>query len=115
MTVVDWQTLAVGLPARDLAYFAGTSLDPDERPDCERELVGVYHRALAEYGVADYDAETCWQDYRFGMLQIPLITTLGFAFSASTERGDDMVLAMLGRGCRAIRELGTLELVRARN
>jgi hypothetical protein len=36
---------------------------------------------------------------------------LGFAFATSTERGDDMMLAMLARGCQAIRELGTLDLV----
>lgn len=111
VTVVDWQTLAVGLPARDLAYFAATSLAPQDRASCERELVEVYHRALQDYGVGDYDSETCWQDYRLGMLQVPLITTLGFAFSAATERGDDMVLAMLARGGRAIRELGTLDLI----
>lgn len=45
------------------------------------------------------------------MLQAPLISALGFAFAAATERGDDMVLTMLGRGCRAIRELGTFELI----
>jgi len=114
VTVVDWQTLAVGLPARDLAYFLATSLPSEDRAAHERELVGVYHRALVGHGVHNYDAETCWQDYRFGMLQVPLITTLGFAFSAETERGDDMVLAMLERGSRAIRELGTLELIRPR-
>jgi len=112
VTVVDWQTLAVGLPARDLSYFLATSLSPDDRVAHEQELVGVYQRALAGHGVQDYDAETAWQDYRFGMLQVPLITTLGFAFSAATERGDQMVLAMLARGGRAIRELGTLEMVR---
>ena len=30
---------------------------------------------------------------------------------AATDRGDNMVLTMLARGCRAIRELGTLELI----
>jgi hypothetical protein len=113
VTVVDWQTLAVGLPARDLAYFIGTSLQPAERARHERALVQSYHQALCGYGVTDYDDETCWQDYCFGMLQIPLISTLGFAFSASTDRGDDMMVAMLERGSRAIRDLGTLELVRA--
>jgi hypothetical protein len=113
VTVVDWQTLAVGLPARDLAYFLATSLSPDERAAHERELVGVYHRALEAHGVQIFDAETAWEDYRFGMLQVPLITTLGFAFSAATDRGDEMVLAMLARGGRAIRELGTLEMVRS--
>jgi hypothetical protein len=32
--------------------------------------------------------------------------------AATTERGDEMVLTMLERGCRAIRELGTIDLVR---
>jgi len=113
VTVVDWQTLAVGLPARDLAYFVGTSVPPEERARDERALVLAYHQALCGYGVTDYDAETCWRDYRFGMLQIPLITTLGFAFSAATERGDDMVVAMLERGGRAIRELDSLAAVRS--
>lgn len=112
-TVVDWQTLAVGLPARDLAYFLGTSLQPAVRVRHERTLLQVYREALNGFGVADFDDETCWRDYRFGMLQIPMITTLGFAFSAATDRGDDMVVAMLERGSRAIRDLGTLELVRS--
>ena len=44
--VVDWQTLGVGLPARDLSYFAATSLEPDVRARVERDLVGDYHSAL---------------------------------------------------------------------
>lgn len=111
VTVVDWQTLAVGLPARDLAYFIATSLPADERAAHERDLVAAYHRALTGYGVSGYDVETCWQDYRLGMLQVPLISTLGHAFSAATERGDEMALTMLTRGSRAIRELGSLELI----
>ena len=112
VTVVDWQTLAVGLPARDLSYFLATSLLPEDRAANEQRLVNAYHDALSAYGLTEYDAETCWQDYRFGMLQVPLIATLGFAFSAATDRGDDMTLTMLQRGSRAIRELGTLELIR---
>jgi thiamine kinase-like enzyme len=111
ITVVDWQTLGLGLPARDLAYFTATSLAPDVRADIEGDLVGRYHRALQGYGVSDYDAQTCWHDYRLGVLQAPLLSALGFAFAASTERGDQMMLAMFHRGCRAIRELETLELV----
>ena len=111
VTAVDWQTLAVGLPARDLSYFIATSLQPTERAAHERGLVDAYHGALAVHGVTGYDAETCWADYRLGMLQIPLICTLGFAFSAETERGGDMMLAMLHRGSQAIRDLGTLGLI----
>lgn len=47
------------------------------------------------------------------MLQAPLITVLGCAFATSTERGDDMMVVMAERGCQAIRELGTLELINA--
>lgn len=112
VTVVDWQTIAVGLPARDLAYFLGTGLDSVLRKETERDLVEAYHRRLLDHGVADYPAAECWSDYRVGMLQIPMLTTLGYAFTAATDRGDEMVLTMLSRGCRAIRELETLELIR---
>jgi aminoglycoside phosphotransferase (APT) family kinase protein len=111
VTVVDWQTMGVGLPARDLSYFTATSLPPDLRAAIEQRLVDDYHEALLGYGVTNYDRDTCWRDYRLGMLQAPLITTLGCAFASSTERGNEMIAVMLQRGCRAIRELGTLDLV----
>jgi len=111
VTVVDWQTLGVGLPARDLAYFSATSLKPELRAAIEENLVEAYHQALTEYGVTGYDRETCWRDYRLGMPQALLISALGFAFATATDRGDEMVLTMLGRGCQAIRDLGTLELI----
>jgi len=111
ITVVDWQTMGVGLPTRDLAYFTATSLAPDLRAKIERHLVARYHDTLWGYGVRGYDAETCWRDYRLGVVQAPLISALGFAFAASTERGDEMMLTMFHRGCRAIRELETLELI----
>jgi hypothetical protein len=111
VTVVDWQTLGVGLPARDLAYFTATSLKPELRSAIENDLVDDYHRALAGYGVTGYDRETCWRDYRLGVPQALLISALGFAFATATDRGDDMVLTMLSRGCQAIRELGTLDLI----
>jgi hypothetical protein len=113
VTVVDWQTLGAGLPARDLAYFTGTSLLHDVRRLADEDLVATYHAELSGYGIDDYDRDTCWRDYRVGMLQVPLITVLGCAFAISTERGDDMMLVMLERGCQAIRDLGSLDLVRA--
>jgi hypothetical protein len=113
VTIVDWQTLGTGLPARDLAYFTGTSLLPATRSQTDEELVAAYHGELVGYGVTDYDRDTCWRDYRVGMLQVPLISTLGCAFAISTERGDDMMLVMLERGCQAIRDLGSLDLITA--
>jgi hypothetical protein len=111
VTVVDWQTLGVGLPARDLSYFTATSLAPELRAAIENDLVDDYHRALLAYEVEGYNRETCWRDYRLGMLQAPLITCLGCAFAASTERGDEMMAVMLSRGCQAIRDLRVLDLI----
>ncbi|WP_040633549.1 phosphotransferase family protein [Mycolicibacterium phlei] len=111
ITVVDWQTIGVGLPTRDLAYFTATSLDPAVRAEIERDLVERYHRALVGHGVTGYDLQTCWEDYRLGLVQVPLLVALGTAFASTTDRGNEMMLVMLARGCQAIRELGTLELI----
>lgn len=111
VSVVDWQTLGVGLPARDLAYFTATSLNSQLRATIEEGLVDDYHQALLGYGVSGYDRETCWRDYRLGVPQALLISALGFAFASSTERGDDMMVTMLQRGSQAIRDLGTLDLI----
>ena len=111
VVAVDWQTLSLGLPARDLAYVVGTSLDPELRRASERDLVAAYHGALTSYGVSGYSLEECWDDYRFAMLQGPLVATFGCAYGTRSERGDRMFAAMVARSCAAIRELGTLGLV----
>jgi hypothetical protein len=108
---LDWQTLSLGLPARDLAYFVGTSLEPDVRRAHERDLVATYHAALTSHGVSGQGLEECWDDYRFAMLQGPLVATFGCAFGTRSERGDRMFATMVARSCAAIRELGTLALV----
>lgn len=109
--VVDWQTFAVAPPAHDLAYFLGTSLSIEDRRASERELVSAYHSALVDRGVTGHDVEGCFDDYRFGHLQGPMITTLGCAYATrvGTPASDEMFLAMARRSCAAIRDLGTLD------
>lgn len=111
VVALDWQTLSVGLPARDLAYVLETGLPPEVRAASEHELVGAYHRALCGHGVTDYSLDQCFDDYRYGALQGPLITVLGAAYGAPTDRGDEMFVAMIRRSCAAVRELGTLALI----
>jgi hypothetical protein len=111
VTVVDWQTLGSGLPARDLSYFTATSLLPEVRSEVDDALLDAYHDELLRYGITGYDRETCWRDYRLGTLQAPLLTVLGCAFASTTERGDEMMLVMLQRGCQAIRDLRSLDLI----
>ena len=108
---VDWQTLSLALPARDLAYFTATSLLPEQRRALERDLVAAYHRTLVSLGVQDYPLDLCWDDYRYAMLQAPLVTVFGCAYGTRTERGDEMFAAMANRAARAITELESFPLI----
>ena len=110
---VDWQTLSIGPPARDLAYVMATSLRVEDRRARERELVNEYHDSLAKLGVIDLDLAQCFDDYRLGMLQGPMITVFGCMYaSASRSRlADDMFLVMARRSCSAVRDLDSLQMV----
>ncbi|WP_028656792.1 phosphotransferase family protein [Nocardioides sp. J54] len=111
---VDWQTLALGLPARDVALLVSSGLPVEERRRHERALVEAWHRRLVDLGVADYDPDDAWDDYRFALVQTPLLATFGCAYSSvRTERGDRMFAAMLARGGQALRDHATLDLLRA--
>jgi len=107
---VDWQTLGVGLPARDLAYFLGNGLLPEDRRAHERALVERYHTALVAQGVEGHSLDECWEDYCLGHGQGPLITVLGAMHVEQTDRGDDMFMAMISRSGQALRDLDTLAL-----
>jgi hypothetical protein len=108
---VDWQTVGIAQPGRDLAYFLGTCLSIDDRRRHEHELVALYQGHLAAYGVGGYPLDQCVDDYRAGMLHGPLIILLGRLTATTTERGDAMFLAMWRRCSAAIGELGTLDLL----
>jgi hypothetical protein len=113
VTALDWQTLGLGPPARDVAYLLGTSLDVAARRAHEQGLVATYHAELVARGVTGYDAARCFDDYRLGQLQGPLITVLGreYATAVPSAQADGMFLAMATRSCAAIRDLGSLDLV----
>ena len=113
VSVVDWQTLAVGLPARDLAYVIGTSLSVADRRAAEGDLVRGYWEDLLRRGVTGYSLAECFDDYRLGMLQCPFISVLGMAWGTPTDRGDAMFAAMISRSCQALRDLGSIALAAA--
>ncbi len=105
---VDWQTLSLALPARDLAYFVSTSVEPSVRREHERGLVAAYHAALGPVVTEAYSLDECWDDYAFSMVQVPMTSVFGQVYGTSTERGDRMFAAMVRRGCAAMRDLDTL-------
>lgn len=113
VTALDWQTVSLGPAARDVAYLLSTSLPVVERRRHESALVRAYHDELRARGVTGYDADRCFDDYRLGLLQGPLITVLGCEF-ATAERAPDadrMFLAMATRSGAAIRDLDPLALL----
>ena len=57
VVVLDWQTVSVGAPARDLAPFLFGSLSPEDRRISERVLLDRYAELLAAYGVRGYSRE----------------------------------------------------------
>jgi hypothetical protein len=111
VTAVDWQTVSLGLPTRDLAFLCATSLTVAARRAHEGEVVSAYWDALLDHGVDDHPLEECLEDYRYALLQAPLIIVLGCAVAAPTARGDAMFLAMASRACAAIRDHDPFSLI----
>jgi hypothetical protein len=111
VAAVDWQTVSLGLPLRDLAYLCGTGLTVADRRAADDDIVTEYHAALLAHGVEGYDLEACRSDYAYGMLQCPMVTVFGSAVAEVTNRGDEMFVAMAERSSAAIRDLGTLDLL----
>jgi hypothetical protein len=115
VAAVDWQTVGVGLPGRDLAYLIATSMEPEDRRAIERVAVESYRERLVEF-LADRpadliaDPETVFDDFRFGLLQGPLIIVIGATFGRSTPRGDAMFATMTARVCAALRDHDTLSM-----
>lgn len=111
VATVDWQTLSIGLPGRDVGYFLGNSLVSETRQKHEEALVRCYHEELLRLGVSDYDFSSCFDDYRYGQFQGPLVTVLGAMGVIQTQRGDEMFMAMCSRSCQAIRDLDSASLI----
>ncbi|HYC01225.1 MAG TPA: phosphotransferase [Candidatus Limnocylindrales bacterium] len=111
VSVVDWQTVTLGSPLSDVAYFLGAGLDPGDRRRAERDIVRVYHEGLLAAGVRGYDFERCWDDYRRGVFAGFVVTVIAAMIVQRTERGDRMFLSMARRHSRHALDLGAQDLL----
>lgn len=111
VAAVDWQTVSIAGPGRDLAYLLGNSVEPDVRREVEGDVRRAYHARLAELGVTDYTFDELLDDERHGTFQGPFITMLGAIGVGRTDRGDDMFVAMAERSAAQIRDLEALDLL----
>ncbi len=111
VSAVDWQTVGLGLPGRDVGYLLATSLEPEIRRAEERAIVESYRQELAVHGV-ELDPGQCFDDYRLGVVQGPLITVLGAVYATDpSDASDVMFTAMITRSLAAIRDLDPFALL----
>jgi hypothetical protein len=79
VAVLDWQTLSIGAPARDLALFLFGSLRPEDRRLAEDPLLDRYAALLAAHGVRSYSRENLQFDCRLALLALFAGTIIGIA------------------------------------
>jgi hypothetical protein len=111
ISVVDWQSITLGNPLSDVAYFMGAGLVPANRREVERDIVRAYHQALGRAGVANYPFERCWNDYRRGAFAGFAVTVIASMMVEQTARGDEMFVAMARRHSRHAIDLDAEEFL----
>ncbi|HYC54678.1 MAG TPA: phosphotransferase [Candidatus Binatia bacterium] len=111
VSVVDWQTVTLGSPLSDVAYFLGAGLKPEDRRAAERDIVRAYHAGLLAAGVTGYDFERCWNDYRRGVFAGFVVTVIAAMIVQRTERGDEMFTTMARRHSRHAIDLDAQDLL----
>ena len=114
LTVVDWQTVQLGLGPQDVAYFLGNAFAPEVRRTCEHDLVARYHRALVDgYGVADYPFDRCWADYVRSSYASLSMAVFASMMVGRTDRGDEMFMAMANRSAQMAADLDAPSVISA--
>ena len=111
VTVVDWQSVKVGKPMNDVAYFIGAGLRSNDRRPVEEDLVREYHERLSSAGVRGYVWPRCWNDYRKGSFAGFGVTVIASMIVERTERGDEMFTTMARRHARHALDLGADEFL----
>jgi hypothetical protein len=111
ITVVDWQSITVGSPLGDVAYFLGAGLLPEDRRRCEEGIVREYHERIRAAGMRDYGWSDCWRDYRRGAFAGFGVTVIASMIVAETSRGNAMFTVMAQRHARHALDLGAEEFL----
>lgn len=96
LTVVDWQTAAMGHGPADAAYFIGAGLVTSDRRTAEESLVARYSGGLRSAGVVVTD-DVLATDYALGTASGYLMAVVASMIVGRTERGDEMFCVMAER------------------
>lgn len=80
--IVDWQFWGVGIGTFDLRHLLSATL-AREKPGQQEALVRYYHRVYTQGLDCDYSWDTCWSDYRKGIVDnlfMPIWQYSGFGW-----------------------------------
>ena len=111
LTVVDWQTVRLGLGPHDVAYFLGNAFEAEVRRSCEAALLRRYHDALVDRGVPNYSFDQCWDDYCRSSYASLVMALFASMFVGRTDRGDEMFIAMANRSAQMAADLDAASLL----
>jgi ecdysteroid kinase len=84
VVVLDWQTVSVGSPARDVSLFLFGSLGVEDRRASEADLFDRYVALLSAHGVRHYSADDLRLDCRLALLLLLAGTVV---WLSALERG----------------------------
>jgi hypothetical protein len=101
---IDWQGARTSDAQSDVAYFLSSSISPEDRRACERELVIAHAAAIAEVDPS-YTPEAAFAAYRRNIvsgLHMTLVATCVIPFS--TPHVEKLLTALAHRNCAAIRD-----------
>lgn len=97
VTTVDWQSVRVGKPLNDVAYFIGSGLSVELRREAEMDILRDYHQALLAAGVQGFDWDACYREYRKGIYAGFAVSVVAPVLVVRTARGDEMFTTMAAR------------------
>jgi hypothetical protein len=101
----DWQTLAQGRWAHDVAYFVASAFEPDERARAEHDLLLHYLDRLIGHGVDAPSFDDTWTDYRRHMVY----GLFGWLTNLEQFQPEESITATIERFAAAAVELDTYD------
>ncbi|MDX1556253.1 MAG: phosphotransferase, partial [Xanthomonadales bacterium] len=94
VVMIDFQTVRIGTPGVDPAYFMGGSMPTEDRRKMERDVIKDYHGRLLSAGVSGFDFDACWKSYCEGAMY-GVYLLVGMAGQVeSNERNDAVILGL---------------------
>lgn len=109
-TLVDFQTVRLGPPGVDPAYFLGSSLSTAGRRAVERDLLADHHGRLVAAGVSDVGFDAFFDAYREGALYAVCLFCGLASQVAPSERVDRVIADQTRRYAAMALDLDAAEL-----